>query len=147
RQPYVLVTGGLSFYKGGDRVMDVARRMPKTSFLVAGDEPAVVAPPKNVFQLGYCKVANGLPDIYANAAAGLILSRYETFGLPAAEAMAAGAPVIVARSGALPEVVGDAGLVVAGDDTATITARLTDLIRDDGARSQLIERGRRRAEE
>jgi glycosyltransferase involved in cell wall biosynthesis len=146
-QPYVLVTGGLSHYKGGNRAINVARRMPKTNFVVIGDEPPAEPPPFNIVQLGYCDVANGLPSLYANAAAVLILSRYETFGVPAAEAMAAGVPVIVSDACALPEVVGDAGCVVNGDDAPTIVGRLTDLLQDDAARSQVIERGRIRAKE
>ncbi|MHB9134087.1 MAG: glycosyltransferase family 4 protein [Armatimonadota bacterium] len=53
-----------------------------------------------------------LPAIMAEAAMLLMPSRYEGFGLPALEAMAAGTPVVVSDRGALPETVGDAGLVI-----------------------------------
>jgi glycosyltransferase involved in cell wall biosynthesis len=143
---YALVAGGLSKYKGGDRILAVAEQMPGILFVVVGDDAQSGSGYPNVFRCGYRNVKDGLPALYANATAVLILSRYETFGLPAAEAMAAGVPVVVANAGALPEVVGDAGCIVDGDDTAAVVGQLNDLIDDHQARSQLIERGRRRAE-
>ncbi|MGD8267785.1 MAG: glycosyltransferase, partial [Desulfobacterales bacterium] len=50
---------------------------------------------------------------YARASVAVVSSLYEGFGLPAGEAMACGVPVISTTGGALPEVVGDAGLLVA----------------------------------
>ncbi len=146
-ESYVLVTGGLTTYKGGDRALAVADRMPGVWFVVVGDNVQAGSGHPNIYRCGYRDINDGLPSLYARASAVLILSRYETFGVPAAEAMAAGVPVIVSDAGALPEVVGDAGYVVNGDDTASIVGLLTDLLRDNTARSQMIERGRRRAEE
>jgi glycosyltransferase involved in cell wall biosynthesis len=72
-------------------------------------------------------------------------SRYEGFGLPALEAMAAGVPVVVADATALPEVVGDGGRLVDPDDAAAWAAAISDLLDDPAARTQAIERGRARA--
>lgn len=64
-----------------------------------------------------------------NRCRGLILaSLWEGFGLPALEAMACGAPVIASTAGALPEVVGEAALLVDPLSPGAITAAMTDLI-------------------
>ena len=75
----------------------------------------------------------------------LMVSLWEGFGLPALEAMACGAPVIAARAGALPEVVGDAGLLVDPRDPAAIAAALADLGRDGALARQLAGAGPARA--
>jgi glycosyltransferase involved in cell wall biosynthesis len=60
--------------------------------------------------LGYVE-DNVLAGLYANATLFVLPSQDEGFGLPALEAMASGAPVIISDGGALPEIVGDAGLI------------------------------------
>lgn len=65
-----------------------------------------------------------LPTLYAGATAVCVPSRYEGFGLCAAEGIAAGRPVLVSDRGALPEVVGDDGVVLPADDPAAWTAAL-----------------------
>ncbi len=69
----------------------------------------------------------------------------ETFGLVAAEAMAAGVPVIVSDRGALPDVVGDAGVRVAPGDVAALSSALADLLSDEVKRRALADAGRQRA--
>ena len=74
-------------------------------------------------RLGY--VSDGQRrDLLAGAAALAYPSRYEGFGFPPLEAMAAGVPVVAARSGAIPEVVGDAAVLVDPDDVDALAAAL-----------------------
>jgi glycosyltransferase involved in cell wall biosynthesis len=84
---------------------------------------------------------------YAGARALLMLSHNEGFGLPALEAMAHGCPVVAASNASLPEVVGDAGVLVDGDDPEGICDAVRLLAKGSDRRSELIRRGRRRARE
>lgn len=91
-----------------------------------------------------------LPDadlalFYAAAIAVLVPSRYEGFGLPALEAMACGAPLIASDSGAHPEVVGNAGLLVSPDDGTAWVDACQRLFREASLRKELALKGRERA--
>lgn len=65
----------------------------------------------NIMELGYVPDAD-LPAIYAGATAFVLSSLYEGFGIPVAEAMTVGVPVVVSNTSSLPEVAGDAGIYV-----------------------------------
>ena len=71
-------------------------------------------------------------------------SLYEGFGLPAGEAMACGTAVISSSGGALPEVVGDAGVVVPAGDVDALANAIRDLLDHPDKRSQLGFAGRKR---
>jgi glycosyltransferase involved in cell wall biosynthesis len=85
-----------------------------------------------------------LPGLYAGAAAFVFPSLWEGFGLPVLEAMAAGAPVVASRRGALPEIAGDAALLVepAAEPLAEALGRV---LGDRGLRERLREAGLARA--
>jgi glycosyltransferase involved in cell wall biosynthesis len=83
-----------------------------------------------------------LPFLYAGAAFVAVPSLYEGFGLTAVEAMAMGVPVLAAEAGSLPEVVGDAGLLLPPHDLGAWRAALGRIARDAVLRSELGTRGR-----
>jgi glycosyltransferase involved in cell wall biosynthesis len=85
-----------------------------------------------------------LPGLYAGAEAFVLPSRYEGFGLPVLEAMAAGAPVVAADAGALPETCGGAARLAPPDGDA-FAAALTGLLADEDERARLRAAGLRRA--
>ncbi len=86
-----------------------------------------------------------LDALIAGAAVVAFPSRYEGFGVGALEAMAGGAPVVAADATALPEVVGDAGLLVDPDDVAGWVTALSRVLDDEDLRRSLVAAGRARA--
>jgi glycosyltransferase involved in cell wall biosynthesis len=86
-----------------------------------------------------------LPALYTGALCFAYPSYFEGFGLPPLEAMSCGTPVLTGNLTSLPEVVGDAGLMVDPFDTEALAHALARLIDDDALRADLRERGLRRA--
>jgi alpha-1,3-rhamnosyl/mannosyltransferase len=74
-------------------------------------------------------------------------SRYEGFGLPVLEAMSLGTPVIAAHTTALPEVVGDAGMLLSPDDHDAWAGAMQRLLDDEDERNRLAEAGRSHVEQ
>ena len=84
---------------------------------------------------------------YAESSIAVVPSVYEGFGLPAGEAMACGVPVVSTNGGALPEVVGDAGIVVPVKDELALAKGIEKLLLDDDLRESLGRQGRQRIEQ
>lgn len=92
---------------------------------------------------GRCSVPE-LRSLYSHAELFVFPSLYEGFGMPILEAMACGAPVITSSTTALPEVAGDAALLVDPQDAEALAEAMTRVIQDPGLREALKAKGRDR---
>ena len=100
---------------------------------------------KRARRLGYVH-EDELPVIYSGARMFVFPSLYEGFGLPAAEAMASGVPVIASDRASLPEVVGDAGVTIAPEDVDGMRQAIQRLAEDDDERAYREQVGLAQAE-
>jgi glycosyltransferase involved in cell wall biosynthesis len=103
---------------------------PDLQLVIAGD-PGRQAPPRmpGAFQLG--RVGDqALAELYSAAACLVFPSRYEGFGLPCLEAMACGCPVAAFRNSSLPELVNDAGMLVADGDGDALGRAAAEIVRE-----------------
>jgi glycosyltransferase involved in cell wall biosynthesis len=82
--------------------------------------------------------------LYARASIAIVPSEYEGFGFPAGEAMACGVPVVSSNGGALPEVVGDAGVIVPSKNPEALAAAIRELFLDQKRCDNLSVAGRAR---
>jgi glycosyltransferase involved in cell wall biosynthesis len=101
---------------------------------------------------GTVTFASGLPDaeyaaMLASAEVAVVPSLYEGFSLPAVEHMASGTPLVASRAGALPEVAGDAALLVPPGDAEELAAALRVLLDDGALRARLAAAGLARVRE
>ena len=94
--------------------------------------------------LGYVPL-NHLPYLYSGATVFVTVSLSEGFGLPPLEAMACGTPVVASRVSSLPEVVGDAGILVDPNDTEQIAEALLRVIEHPAFRAELCQKAIKRA--
>ncbi len=99
---------------------------------------------QRVKRLAYVPDAD-LPALYSGASAVAIVSLYEGFGMPALEALACGAPLLVSNRGSLPEIAANAAIVVDALNVDSIAGGLARLVTDAQLRAELRERGLRRA--
>jgi glycosyltransferase involved in cell wall biosynthesis len=86
-----------------------------------------------------------LPYLYSAASVFVLPSRYEGFGLPVLEAMACGTPVVTSDRSSLPEVAGDAALLIDPERPQSIADALLRLACDPALRQELAARGLQRA--
>lgn len=135
--------------KGIDRFLAAARLLPGTPCLAAGLEGEATAwvrslgVPSNVELRGrICR--EDLPGLYARSRVYAQFSRHESFGVALAEAMASGCLPVVTAVGGMPEVVGDEGWVVDGDDPGRLAAAVREALgagdeRRSGTRRRVVE--------
>ncbi len=97
-----------------------------------------------IVQPGYLGDEEQLIALYQGASAFVFPSRYEGFGLPPLEAMAAGIPVVSSNRTSLPEVVGNAGLLVDPDDVLEWSRSIKRVLSEEALRDSMIDLGRKR---
>lgn len=117
----------------------------KGKSLIFGNQSYEKLPPR-VHLTGHVP-DDALPALYSGALASIYLSSYEGFGLPPLEAMSCGTPVLVSNSTSLPEVVGDAGLMVDAYDLDAIGDSIVRLVDNSRLRADLRLRGLARSKE
>jgi glycosyltransferase involved in cell wall biosynthesis len=135
---------------------EVAARHPEVALVIVGGEGwgaqafgAAVAASRardRIVRPGYLDDAR-LAAVLRGAAVLAYPSRYEGFGFPPLQAMAAGVPVVATAAGAVPEVVGDGAWLVPPGDRDALAARLDDALAGGAPVDALVVRGRRRATE
>ncbi len=162
RRPYLLFVSSLWPYKNvhgflrACGVLTAAHAIPHSFVVVGGLGPSryqarlqELANQPNlrgrVLFLGHLRDRREIRDIYVGADVYVQPSYEETFGLTVLEAMACGVPVVAADRGAIPEVAGDAALLVNPDDAKAIADSIWWVISDHRRRQQLKEKGLLRA--
>jgi glycosyltransferase involved in cell wall biosynthesis len=99
---------------------------------------------KEVIFTGYVE-DDDLPYLYNAADLFIYPSLYEGFGLPLLEAMACGCPVITSNTSSLPEVVGDAGIMIDPYNVDALVGAMREVLSNDNLRENMIKRGLERA--
>jgi glycosyltransferase involved in cell wall biosynthesis len=157
-RPYLLMVGTLEPRKNHAAALRALARLKAWGLphrlVIAGGSGWLFAPIRqqvaalglddDVTFAGYVP-AGDLSPLYAGAACVLAPSLYEGFGFPVLEAMACGAPVVGSDISSLPEVAGDAALLVAPQDDAALAAAIHLVLTQPGLAAQLREKGLRRA--
>jgi glycosyltransferase involved in cell wall biosynthesis len=145
--PFVLFVGTPEPRKNLPRLIAAMKELRGRGFehrlVIAGSGGWGEAAPDADFVDNFGRVSDEhLCSLYERASCLAIPSLYEGFGLPAAEAMAAGTPVVAADRGSLPEITGDAAISVDPYDSSAIASGIERAI---GKRDKLIALGRTRA--
>lgn len=136
---WVLHVGNVEPRKDVPLLAAACRRLG-VPLLLAGRVLDGTPPPAGAVALGYVP-QDDLPLLYAAATAVGYVSRYEGFGLPPLEALACGATVVATRVGALPEVLGEAAVLVTPRDEDALTAGLRSVLDDPARRADLGRAG------
>ena len=145
REDFILYVGTREPRKGIGDLVAAWRSLPSPPrLLLAGSSGWRVGEIEGAEILGFVS-RDRLRDLYSRCALFVYPSRYEGFGLPPLEAMACGAPVIAASGGAIPEVLGDAALLVPPADPDSLASALRRVLQSGALRAEMGEAGRARA--
>jgi glycosyltransferase involved in cell wall biosynthesis len=151
KEPYLLYVGQRCARKNSDLLKSVMPQMrsPDLKLVFFGGQPpsraelATAAAMNAIYVPGQSD--NDLATWYKHASALLYPSHYEGFGMPPLEAMLMGCPIICSNTSSLPEVVGDAGLLLDPNNCESWTAAIASLLSNDLLRKTLALKGKERA--
>jgi len=156
--PFILYTGNIKPHKNVDRLIEAysilhRRGVGDVKLLIIGDAISKYPNLRRLvhrFQLHQqVRFLGFVPDatlavLYKLASVFVFPSRYEGFGLPPLEAMAAGVPVVTSNVSSLPEVVGDAALLIDPMDAGAIADAMARVLGDRALAAELVRRGHER---
>jgi glycosyltransferase involved in cell wall biosynthesis len=158
-RPYILCVAGPDPTKNVETLLDAFAALPRPfrdgyDLVLAGDFRRRADLRNQIRRLGVENQTifpgvvsdDRLVELYQNAAVFAFPSRYEGFGLPVLEAMACGCPVVSSNSSSLPEVTGDAALIVDPADTQALTDSIMRVLGNDDLRRELQGRGLKQAQ-
>jgi glycosyltransferase involved in cell wall biosynthesis len=153
-RPYVLYVGTIEPRKNLETLLDAWKQLPphlrrEFDLVIAGPagwaaEPTLARIRNEATYLGYVPETD-LPGLVAGAVAFVYPSLYEGFGFPVVQAMAAGVPVVTSHVSCLPEIVGDAALLVDPRSVLELAAAVLRVLESATLRTELAARGRERA--
>ncbi len=155
QRPFLLNVGALQERKNINRLVEAFERLPNELLLVlagstgyGGEQISarIAASParERIVQLGYVDDA-AKAKLYRTAHALAFPSLDEGFGIPILEAMSAGLPVLTSNCSAMPEVAGDAAVLVDPQDSEAVAQGLQRIIEDEALRQDLRDKGFLRA--
>lgn len=155
-KPYILFLSTLYSYKNPDKILMAFAKLKHEkdiphNLVFIGDDPQgnigelkVLANrlevSKDVFFSGDVSYED-IPEYYKNADVFVHPSNIESFGLPLLEAMASGVPIVASNRTAMPEIVGDAGIIVEPNNIDELAKAVSNVIKNDKLRKSLIEKG------
>lgn len=156
--PFVLYAGNIKPHKNVDRLIEAfaqlrQRGMDQVRLLIIGDDISKYSNLRRLVHrhqlhqqvrfLGFVST-DTLAALYQLAQVFVFPSLYEGFGLPPLEAMANGTPVITSNVSSLPEVVGDAALMIDPLDATSLADAMYRVLNESDLRADLVRRGRER---
>jgi glycosyltransferase involved in cell wall biosynthesis len=154
--PFILVPGGLSFRKNADVILKalplLMKALPEVKVVVAGKNNTGYIAQLDAMDCSHVILAGYVSDallnaLYQRAQVVWFPSRYEGFGMPALEAMAAGVPVVASHIASLPEVVGDAAVLCNADNPEEHVEAMVSIVSSSRSQESMRSRGLLQAKE
>ena len=150
-RPYLLYIGGFNYRKNVAKLIcafgNIINKFPDIDLVIAGKPPIGLdirlkeiskdlKLNDRIIWLGFVD-DDDLPSLYSNSTAFIYLSLYEGFGLPVLEAMQYGSPVITSNRSSIPEIVGEAALLVDPESIEEISTAIEKILLDKNVQNKM----------